>query len=203
MVDLDLESFADRNERLGSENPRQTEIDAVLSAMETADPADAAGGLEALTMLVCDAILDQDDYSIRLMMDASHRVLAMWGVTPASTEAAIARGQLVGLHDVASMALERIVPLAILVEIEPETIAHRFLAALVDEPGASNDELAVTLDIGKTAVSRAGRRLHSAGLARKRRAGRRNSWEVTPRGLAALATLQTGGRMRPRPRHKV
>jgi DNA-binding MarR family transcriptional regulator len=59
---------------------------------------------------------------------------------------------------------------------DAETVPHRFLAALADDPGASNDELAITLDIGKTAVSRAGRRLHAAGLARKRLVGRRNAW---------------------------
>lgn len=203
MIDLDLENFKDRNERLGSDNPRQTEIDAVLSSMETIDAEGVAGAFEALTMLVCDAILDHDDYSMRLAMDGSHRLLTTWEVAPSKSAAAAARGQLIGLHDIASMALERIVPLTILVEIEPDTIAHRFLAAVADEPGCSNEDLVSMLDVHKSAVSRAGRRVHAAGLARKRHAGRRNAWELTPRGLAALGAIQAGGRMRPRRRQKV
>ena len=203
MADLDLENFTARNDRLGSDNPRQTEIDAVLSDFETVGDNEVADAFEALTLLVTDAILDQDDYSIRLVMDGTHRLLAMREVVEGDTAAATTQGQLIGLHDVASMVLERIVPLAILAELEPDTVAHRFLAAVTDDPGCSNDDLAVTLEIDKTAVSRAGRRLHNAGLARKRRAGRRNAWEPTPRGLAALGAIQSGGRMRPRPRQKV
>jgi hypothetical protein len=201
--DLDLENFNARNDRLGSANPRQTEIDAVLGDFETAAPADTADAFEALTLLVTDAILDQDDYSLRLIMDGTHRLLAMRDGAEADVAAATAQGQLIALHDVASMVLERIVPLAILAELEPDTVAHRFLAAVADNRGCSNDDLAITLELDKTAVSRAGRRLHVAGLARKRRAGRRNVWEPTPRGLAALGAIQSGGRMRPRRRQKV
>lgn len=203
MPNLDLENFNARNARLGTDNPRQTEIEAVLSDFEALDGGDTADAFEALTLLVTDAILDQDDYSLRLVMDGTHRVLAMRDVADQDVAAATAQGQLIGLHDVASMVLERIVPLAILAEIEPDTVAHRFLAAVADDPGCSNDDLAITLELDKTAVSRAGRRLHVAGLARKRRAGRRNAWEPTPRGLAALGAIQSGGRMRPRRRQKV
>jgi hypothetical protein len=35
-------------------------------------------------------------------------------------------------------------------------------------------------------VSRVGRRLLESGLARKRKLGRRNHWEITPRGAQAL-----------------
>jgi len=202
-VDLDLENFSDRNDRLGSDNPRQTEIDAILSELEAIDLGDADDVFEALTLLVTDAILDQDDYSLRLVMDGTHRVLAMREGDQPDMATATAQGQLISLHDVASMVLERIVPLAILAELEPEAVPHRFLAAVADEPGCSNDDLAVTLGIDKTAVSRAGRRLHAAGLARKRRAGRRNAWEVTPRGLTALGAIESGGRMRPRRRQRV
>lgn len=200
-MDLDLEPFPERNERLGRDNPRQSEIDSLLAAMEAEDVGNLEGTFEALTMLLCDAILDQDDYSLRLLMDGSHRLLAIWGAALSAPGAvAAAAGKLEGLHNVASMTLERIVPLAILAELEPDTLIHHMLEAIADEGGSSNDDLVATLGSDRTAVSRAGRRLHSAGLARKRRAGRRNSWEITPRGLAALGSVNAGGRSRPRRR---
>jgi DNA-binding transcriptional ArsR family regulator len=203
MVDLDLEGFAERNERLGRENPRQTAIESVLGSLESTGPAVAPGAFEGLTMVVSDAILDQDDYALRLMVDAGHRLAMIWRRAAHDGDEREALGQLTGLHNLASMALERIVPTAMLAELEPDTVPYRLLVLVADEQGCSNDQISIALGVDKTAVSRAGRRLAAAGLATKRRAGRRNAWEITPRGLSALGSIQSGGRMRPRRRQRV
>jgi hypothetical protein len=201
-LDLDLESFVERNERLATANPRQTELERILVSLESPGGAEVWPVLEALRLLVSDAVLDHDDYSLRLAVDGLHRVRALWSAVPNEESATIEnRGELRGILNLASMTLERIVPLAMLAELEPDGLLARMLTAIAEESGQSNQDLELVLGTDKTQVSRAGRRLHSAGLARKRKAGRRTSWEVTPRGLVALGTLASGGRARPRRRH--
>ncbi len=65
------------------------------------------------------------------------------------------------------------------------TLAWRFLAALRDG-AVGSAELRGVLGTDDTQVSRAGARLLDAGLVLRRKAGRRVSWELSPRGRGAL-----------------
>ncbi len=200
-ITLDLETFSERNKRLGSQSGRQEQIAYVLAGLErpTGDATDEVleGDLEALRLLLVDAVMDHDDYALRQAVDGLHRLLVIWAAARSEdTETIEARGELRGMHNLASMALERMVPLAILAEVSPDTLPHEILAYVADNPGCSNYDLALHTATGKTQISRAGRRLSDAGLVRKRRTGTRNAWQVTPRGIGALDAVNNG---RPRP----
>lgn len=190
---MDTELFTERNERLGSRSGRQEQVALVLAELEAPRGADAEGDLEALRLLIVDAIMEHDDYTLRHGVEGLHRLLVLWAAAGTrDPEISEAHGELRGLHNVASMALERMVPLAILAEISPDTLPHDVLSYIVDHPGCSNEDIGQELGTGKTQVSRAGRRLGDAGLARKRRTGSHNSWQATPRGVAALHVASTG-----------
>ncbi|HEX8086810.1 MAG TPA: hypothetical protein VF529_21160 [Solirubrobacteraceae bacterium] len=194
------ESYAERNLRLSTENQRVAALEEVLAALE-AGPREPEPELESLRLLLVDALLDADDYALRYVVDALHRLHAVWGSRDAASGDAEDRGEVRGLHNVASMALERMVPTAVLAELAPESLMYRMLERVAEEPGCSNDDLMYAFDTDKTQVSRAGRRLTEAGLVRKRRLGRRNAWEPTPRGLLALGGVERSP-SRPLPRRR-
>jgi hypothetical protein len=190
---MEVEQVVERNERLGAKSQRQEQIAAVLAGLETLRGKEAEGTVEALRVLLVDAVMDQDDYALSHAVDGLHRVyISLRGDRNADAEAAEMRGELRGLHNVASVALERMVPLRMLAEIAPDTLVHKVLAHVVEHPGCSNDDLVRQLETDKTQVSRAGRRLIDAGMARKRRMGSRNAWQPTPRGIRALSAVQAG-----------
>lgn len=190
---MDTETYAERNERLGSQSGRQEQLALVLAALEEPRGDAAEPDLEAARLLLVDAIMDHDDYALRLGVDGLHRLMLVWSSTGANEEPIVeARGELRGLHNVASMALERMVPLAILAEISPDTLPHRILSYVAENPGCSNDDLVHATDTDKTQVSRAGRRLAAAGLVRKQRTGTRNAWQLMPRGAGALHAVDHG-----------
>lgn len=196
-MSVDVETFVERNDRLGSRSGRQEQTALVLADLEVPRGADAEGDLEALRLLLVDAVMDHDDYALRLAVDGLHRLLVIWAAAgDRDPEVVESRGELRGLHNLASMALERMVPLAILAEIAPDTVAYEVLAYITENPGCSNHDLIHHTGTDKTQVSRAGRRLSDAGLVRKRRTGSRNSWQTTPRGVGALHAAHNG---RPRP----
>jgi hypothetical protein len=196
---LNLESFADRNERLGRGSPRQSELERAMAALER-PVEEAEGALEALRLLLVGAIQEEDDYSLQLAVDGLHRLYLIWSGAAESPALLEHRGELRGLHNVASMVLEGLVPLAILAELEPDSVAHQMLVYVAENNSCSNSDLADELEVDKSQISRAGARLHAAGLARARRAGRRNLWEITPRGAQTLSLLATGGKPTPRGR---
>jgi DNA-binding transcriptional ArsR family regulator len=92
--------------------------------------------------------------------------------------------------------LERALALDALSELERDSTAHEFIKAVVERPGSTNYEIATMLSTSDAEISRVGRRLTDAGLAAKRRVGRRNHWEVTPKGIHALDLLESGGASR-------
>lgn len=198
---VEIEPFSERNERLGSQSGRQEQLASVLAAFETPRGMNAEGDLEALRLLVVDAIFDNDDYALRLAVDGLHRLLVIWMSANGAADIVEARGELRGIHNVASMALERMVPLAILAEVSPEGLPHEVLTYVAEHPGCSNTDLTIHTGRDKTQISRAGRRLWDAGLIRKRRTGSHNAWQITPRGVGALHAANTG-RARPAGRQR-
>lgn len=184
---MDVENVTERNERLGAHSRRQERMSALLAKFEEPAPL-AEGDLEAFRMLTVDALMDNDDYALRLAVDGLHRVLVIWTVSTEESDVDVVedRGELRGIHNVASMALERMVPMGALAEIAPGTRPHEMLAYIVENAGCSNDDLVHHTGADKTQISRAGRRLHDLGLVRKRRTGTRNTWQATPRGVGAL-----------------
>src|SRR2546429_651788 len=89
--------------------------------------------------------------------------------------------------DVARWALERTVPPDLHDELLSSGHARRFLEAIVEDDDRSSRDLARGLDLDETEVSRQGRRLLQAGIVTKRRVGRENRWEPTPKGRQIVA----------------
>lgn len=191
----DMETFSDRRERLAS-SPRQRELDALITALRSSE-ANTERVLEATRLLVVGAILEDDAEALRLAAQALHKAYLSWN-TEHGTEKAEHRGEVRGLHNVASVVLERLLDPALLAELESGSVAHQMLSQMADKRGLSNDDLAGLLLVNKTQVSRAGARLQASGLATARRAGRRNAWDITPRGEEALNAVAAGGKPRPR-----
>jgi hypothetical protein len=200
--DPELESFADRNDRLAADSPRQLALARAISDLEQVR-RNIEGDLDAVRVLVVSAMQEEDDYSLRLVVDGLHRVHAIWLSAGDSDPVTVEhRGEIRGLHNVASVGLERMVPLALLAELEPDSMGHRMLAVIADSPYVSNSDLVGELGADKTHVSKVGTRLRAAGLARNRRAGRRNVWEITPRGAQTLNLLAVGGKPVSQGRHR-
>lgn len=79
-------------------------------------------------------------------------------------------------------------------QVTPGSVSHRMLRALSETPGVTNRSLAELLAVDETQVSRAGRQLDELSLAWKRRLGKVNLWELTPRGHRAVITLEAARR---------
>jgi hypothetical protein len=193
------ENIDERDERLRS-GPRLREINQELELLASS-PVPDEGRFRALAMLVVDAILDGDEYALERAHSGLQALYPQ--VASLGSETAEFPGRLLGLIDVIDWGLERTLSLAFLVDVEPGSYGHSFLKALAEETGLGNADLGAILDVSDTEVSRVGRRLVTAGCAVKRRLGRRNYWEITPRGLQALDVLEHGGIGRhQRPRHQ-
>ena len=100
-----------------------------------------------------------------------------------------ARGRTRGLIDASHWAIQRVLPLSDIRWVEAGSHAERFMSALRREPGLSNRDLAERLAVDETQISRSGRKLRLHGLVVSRLVGRRNHWELTPKGMRGLELL--------------
>jgi len=183
------ESGVERTERL-ADGPRLRELQAALADVEQAQqPGDLV--FSVIAMLVVDAVLDGDEHTLGSAVRQLQRLVGV--AAQEGHEHSESRGRLLGLLDVASWGLERQVSLEFLAEFEATSHAHEFLKAVAEKPGLSNSDLVVNLGTSEAEVSRVGRRLANAGIATKRRLGRRNYWEITPKGIQALEIIENGG----------
>jgi DNA-binding MarR family transcriptional regulator len=149
-------------------------------------------------MLIVDAILDGDETSLHSAsrhLQLFYRALSRAGEQPGE-ESLEDRGRVLAFLDAAMWGIERTLSSEALASVELDTSAHAFLKAISERPGMTNGELAVIVETSDAEVSRVGRRLAGAGLVAKRRIGRRNHWEVTPKGLQTLDLLESGGSAR-------
>ena len=155
-------------------------------------------------MLLVDSVLDGDEPALDF---AFEQLQQQYGVSQRDSstvddERSEDRGRLLALIDVAKWGLERVMPLDMLVEFEVSSHAHDLLRAISDNPGITNTRLEEEFELDAAQVSRLGSRLELSGVARKRRAGRYNLWEITPRGVQALGILDAGGIARPKREHR-
>lgn len=196
------ESFEDRETRLtqgGRVRAAREFLDGLLKAGRLGDDASYA-----LAMLIVDATLDGDEVALHAasrQLQSLYRVLAR--SNDAHQEGVEDRGRVLAFLDVAAWGLERALSLSALAELERNSAAHGFLRAVVERPGMTNVEIAREVGIADAEASRLGRRLADAGLVGKRRLGRRNHWEVTPKGLQALDLLETGASRHRRPDYQL
>jgi DNA-binding MarR family transcriptional regulator/transcriptional regulator with XRE-family HTH domain len=146
------------------------------------------GDFSALAMLLIDSTLSGDDDSLRAIQNwlRDEHADSSVGGEPSLAEA---RGRISGLLDVSHWAIQRALPPAEIRWVEPGSHADCFLRALMVEPGLSNRDLVDRLAIDESQISRLGRKLRKQGLVVTRFVGRRNCWEVTPKGQRAFELL--------------
>jgi DNA-binding MarR family transcriptional regulator len=208
---MNVEDLQERRERL-SATGRTSEFDRILTSFGQATRSTAAspserteseGAFNALAMLLVDSTLDGDEPALEF---AFEQLQHCYGEFQRADEPSASgfedSGRLLALIDVAKWALERVMPLDLLVEFEVSSHAHDLLRAIAENPGATNTVLVDEFDLDPAQVSRIGNRLEQSGMARKRRVGRFNLWEITPRGVQALGILDAGGIARPKREHR-
>ncbi|MEV6170050.1 hypothetical protein AB0L99_17700 [Streptomyces sp. NPDC051954] len=166
---------------------RTTEIRSLLDEMRV-DYGMTEGCFSSLGMLITDASLAADEPALRAAHDGLRVLYGQFGgdgddgKDPKTAEQC---GRLLGLIDVTYWALRRL-PTGLQLSLDPRGHAARFLTAVAQEPGLSNEQLAERLDVDITEVSRIGRKLLASGVAWKSRQWRHNAWAITPRGAACL-----------------
>jgi DNA-binding MarR family transcriptional regulator len=158
---------------------------------ELRDQPFTEGDLSALAAFLVDAALDTDEEALDTALTWLQWQYGRRRLAAAAPEASEERGALLGFIHVAQWGLQRAPAASLIPAVEPATHAARFLQVLSACPGLSNAKLAAELGVDETEVSRVGRGLIDKGLAARRRLGRLNSWEITPRGRQTLATLAT------------
>jgi hypothetical protein len=189
------ESLEDRRDRLAS-GPRLEALRRMLGEL-TADGSIGDERAYALAMLIVDATLDGDEASLHAASRQLQLIYRLLVRAASDRQEAIEdRGRVLALLDVASWGMERALSLGALAELEFDSAAHQFLKAVSEKPGMTNHELGQVIGVSDAEVSRVGRRLADVSLAAKRRLGRRNHWEVTPKGLHTLQLLESGGASR-------
>lgn len=186
-----FEDLQTRSERLAA-GPRLTELDRITVTLEHDLPSPDEGEFAALSMLLTDAILDWDEAALELALAQLPR-LASLAAGYGSPEGARTEGRLLALLEIAQRGIQRALPSDFLGHVESGSHSHQFLQEIEREPMRTNVALSIELNVRESEVSRIGRRLVQAGLARKRRLGRTNQWLITPRGVQVLSLLDAGG----------
>jgi predicted NBD/HSP70 family sugar kinase len=167
---------------------RLAEVRRLVDEMEAAEQI-SEGQFNAMGMLVTDASLAADEPALAAVQDGLQWIYSGQGeLAAADADQIEQRGRLLGMIDVTHWALRRL-PSTLQVRLDPSSHAGRFLLAVADRPGLSNQELASRLGIDETEASRVGRRLLAAGVVWRRKEWKRNAWDITPRGTKYLASI--------------
>ena len=177
-----------------------------ITAAATAVCLLPASWFDNCTRLLLDATLTQDEpvvHSLRGLFRQTYARLQLelegTGTVPVDDEQRRAgderRGRLLVLGDLGRAAAERVAPAAAAVRVEPGSHAERFLFALAGEPGLSSRDICDRIrghsgrSVDEAVLSRLGRKLLAQGLVDVVRTGRRNSWDLTPRGEQLCTVL--------------
>ncbi|MDN3353040.1 ROK family transcriptional regulator [Actinomadura sp. DC4] len=166
---------APSDSRHGQAGDRRAEVERLIKVLEDS-PDGADRQLNTLGMLITDASLDADEIALAEAHDG-----LQWLYRNHEQQAPEFRGRLQGLLDVTQWALRRL-PSRLQLALVPSGHAARFLVAVIQRPGLSNQEIAARIEADETEVSRVGRRLLAAGVVMRRKEWRHNIWDATPRG---------------------
>jgi hypothetical protein len=198
----EFEDLKERSERLAT-SPRLAELDEMIAALESDPGTTDAREFSAFSMLLVDAVLDWDEPALDFALVQLQRVAALLGDLDSCTEIHRIEGRLLSLIDISHWGMQRILPIDLMGQfVEPDSHSHDFLKLISEESVHSNTAISVELKTTESQVSRVGRRLIQAGLARKRKVGRTNQWLITPRGVQVVTVLDAGGVTRPTREHR-
>jgi DNA-binding MarR family transcriptional regulator len=175
---------------------RAATLDAILERLRA--PAAREADYDAVTQLFVDAMLDNDDETLdrgrrRLRRLQGSALVASEDEAEVHTGAARGEGERLGrirgLIAMATAALERLTPSSVVREVAANSHAHRLLAELAQRPTMRSGDLAASLEVDATEISRTGGRLLSQGLVVRTKAGRHVYWELNTRGRSVLSRL--------------
>jgi hypothetical protein len=198
-----IETWQDKRGRLSS-GPRLRALETRLARLTEQDVAETRRTLRSIHLLLIDATLDGDTFLLDLAVEGLRGAgTAALGVDADPESRARLQGRAETLGEEALLALERLPSLTGLADYEPDSQAACFLRAIAERPNLSNDEVAEQLETRPERVSALGRELVQRGLAAKRRVGRHNAWDITPRGVQALGLIDAGGARRPQREHRL
>jgi hypothetical protein len=198
-----VEAWTDRNARLANA-PRLRALDERLTRLAGEDYATLRRTLRGIHLLLVDATLDGDTYTLDLALDGLRRAEGEIGAREdATSDKWKTLGRVEALTEAALLALERVPSLEALAPFEPDSHAAQFMRCIAEHPGASNDLISTETQIRPEEVSRLGRELSARDFARKRKIGRRNSWDLTPRGTQMLQLIEAEGAPRAQREHRL
>ena len=95
-------------------------------------------------------------------------------------------GRISALREFARRARERLAAVEVSDTYEPDGIQMRMLRSVAVQPGTNSQDLAGTLGVHESVISKTGGRLASDGVLTSAKVGRFKSWMVTPRGRQIL-----------------
>lgn len=137
---------------------------------------------EPIAEAITDAIAAGD---VQILAIIEHTLSELLGLT---SEPVAVVSRLDTLRDMAKQARARRVSAVTTLEVGSH--AHRFLRAVVRNPGLGNAQIGASLGVTSPAlVSRTGGRLEDEGLVRRVRRGRNTLWYPTPHGTDLLGRL--------------
>ena len=196
------ETWTEKDQRLQA-GPRLRALEDRLVRLEGEDDATARRTLRSVHLLLLDATLDGDVYTLDAALDGLRHAESLVSQRDDAANKWRLLGRVETLREHALLALERVPSVRLLTDLEPESQSARFLAAIAADPGSSNDAIAAALGVSPERISHLGRELVQRGLARKRKVGRRNSWDLTPRGGQVAELIEAGGTSRPQREHRL
>ena len=175
----------DAGDRVTTPGGRHAEMARLVAEMDRV-AALSEGHFNALGMLVTDASLAADARALEAAQDGLQWLYRRYADMDALGRDEVEhRGRLLGHIDTTHWALRRL-PAALQLRLDPQGYAAQFLVAVAQQPGMSNQQVAGTLGVDETEVSRVGRRLLATGVVWRRKQWRHNVWDVTPRGRQYL-----------------
>ncbi|MGK5693118.1 ROK family protein [Streptomyces sp. URMC 128] len=164
---------------------RISTLDQLLGELEAAPAPWTEGDRRALVRVLVDASLDGDEDSLRSAVDWLQWVYATSDELAADLRRSH-QAEVAALISVAQYGLRRAQAIAAASSVDLRGSQGAFLRAVGRDPGCSNLDLVELLGVGETQVSRTGGQLAKLGLVTKRKIGRRNYWDMTPRGWEVL-----------------
>lgn len=177
-------------------SPTREELRRALIDLQEPDRADDAtlSGLALVLSVAADA---GDLDALEDAVVGLRRLIDVWERRDDAADEARAeqRGVLVGLLELVGWKLQRSVP-----DQDPEALEEsmrpkliEFLEHLRDNPGCSNTNIVQAIGVDGPRVSRHGSELVTLGLARRRKVGRDNRWDLTSKGERFLDLYGTKG----------
>lgn len=150
---------------------------AIREVVSSAADVETDRWVDAVAMLIVDSVTSAQLLPLETFLDEAARLGGSDRIDPGSLNA---------LAAVANWGVARTLPEAIGRTIDLASAAGRILSYVANHPGTSSKDLALTLNLDDTRVSKVGNQLECDGLVLRIRAGKWRHWRITRAGEVAL-----------------